>query len=110
MSKSKRRPNVQTGTRALRHSVGVVLVVTLALAAVNARAQNARTFHFDGIPSTGLNVRCGQPVLNVPPPLPDIFPGGLDNGVAEFNPAPNATEPFPLTPDKCDNKDILLAT
>jgi hypothetical protein len=44
-------------------------------------------------------------VLAVPPPLP---PGGIGDGFAEFN--PNGTEPLPLTPDKCDQEDIVLAT
>src|SRR5215831_4139107 len=112
MSKSKRQPNIQTGTRALKHSVGVVLAVMFALTAIDSRAQNIRTFHFEGIPSTGPYVRCGQPVLDVPPPLPDVFPGGLDNGVGEFNPdpnAPNEEKPIPLTPANCRD-DILLAT
>src|SRR5215510_14933595 len=107
MGTRKCKSNGQTVTRRLNRSIGLALALALALATADASAQAVRTFQIQGIPATGLNDLCGEPIVELPPPLP---PDTHFTFVGEFNPAADATDAIPLTPNKRNDKAILLAT
>ena len=107
MSKKKCRTNVQTITQTLARSGGLALALLLALAAVDANAQQeVRKLQIECIPATGLNDLCGEPLWKFPPPLP---PDLHFTFVGAFDPAPGATDAKPLSSANCHD-DTLLAT
>src|SRR5262249_12115720 len=95
-------------TRKLAYDISLAGVVLLCLTSVNAQAQaGTRTFAIQGIPATGLNDLCGEPLFTLPLPPP------LDTAhftfVGAFDPTPDAREAMPLSPANCSD-DIILAT
>jgi hypothetical protein len=106
MGTRKRKSNGQTVTRTLDCSVGLAVVLALALATADASAGEVRIFKIPGISATGLNDMCGEPIAELPPPLP---PDTHFTFVGEFDPREGATDAIPLSRDNCRD-DILLAT
>ncbi len=93
----------------LRMLVSIVAFATLLVQSLTVLAHGGDDRHTNikGIPVTGPNDLCGEGVLALPPPLPINFSGRF---VGEHDPRPGATDALPLTPDNCDDPDILLAS
>lgn len=106
MSTRKHKSNGQTVAWMLARGVGLAAALSLALATAGVSAQKGRTFKIQGIPATGLNDVCGEPIAALPPPLP---PDTHFTFVGQFNPAADAKDAIPLSPGNCSN-GILLAT
>lgn len=95
----------QLSRSCLFHFFAIVASVALPLDAF-AAGPTVGTFRIQGVGSTGVNERCGEPLFSLPPPFPPDFHGAF---VGEFDPTPGAVAAIPLTPTNCDD-DILLAT
>src|SRR5215831_244138 len=108
MSTRKRKSNGRTVTWTLARGVGLASALALVLATANASAQKGRTFEIQGIPATGLNDVCGEPIADLPLPLP-LPPDTHYTFVGQFNPAADAEDAIPLSPGNCRD-GILLAT
>ena len=110
MSQRKRKPNLQTGARRLTCSIGLMLALSFTLSAIDTSAQEVRKWKIEGIPSTGPNSLCGEPLFELPPGVPSA---GF-SAFGEFDPRPEAIDAIPLSSANCSttpqHKDVLLAT
>lgn len=86
--------------------VTITLGLVLPLIAL-ADDTGTRTFHIEGIATTGPNDVCGEPQWLLPAPLPPDLHGTF---VGEYNPAPDAVDALPLTPTNCDDTILLAST
>lgn len=95
--------------------IGMVLVTTfltlLSPMTVCARDRDGReggvrVWHIKGIPTTGPNDVCGEPVWQLPAPFP---PRGRFTFLGEYDSAPGATDAIPLSSLNC-KPDTILAT
>jgi len=71
---------------------------------------STRFFKVKGMPVTGVNEYCGQPIWRFPTigaPVPQDFHGAA---MGSYNPAPDATEALALSPSNCSDDLLLVST
>ena len=82
------------------------MFLLITILPVIAIADEDRTWNIVGVPVTGANDSCGEPIWKMPVPFP---PNLHFATLGVFNPLPGATDAIPLSVESCTD-NALLAT